>query len=96
MFPARSYRGKRRQERTTENDRRDLPAAFCNCVAYKAACADIKLPRWLVGFEAPPLAILVGTGIIVIGYLVSTELLKPLAVAQTGRADIEVNRTGLA
>jgi hypothetical protein len=42
------------------------------------------------------LAILVGTGIIVIGYLVSTELLKPLAVAQTGRADIEVNRTGLA
>lgn len=48
------------------------------------------------GFEAPPLAILVGSGIIVIGYLVSTELLKPLAVAQTGRANIEVNRTGLA
>ena len=35
-----------------------------------------------VGFETPPLIMLVGIGIIVIIYLVSAELLKPLAVTQ--------------
>jgi hypothetical protein len=46
-----------------------------------------RLGGW-VGFEAPPpLAMLVGTGIIVFVYLVSAELLKPLAVAETGRAE---------
>jgi hypothetical protein len=39
---------------------------------------------------------LVGTGIIVIVYLVSAELLKPLAVAQTGRAEYKVNRADVA
>jgi Mg2+-importing ATPase len=32
------------------------------------------------GFEAPPPTMLVGTGVIVIVYLVTAELLKPLAV----------------
>ena len=38
-------------------------------------------------FGAPPLIMLAGIGIIVVVYLVSAELLKPLAVAQTGRVD---------
>ncbi|HTG08638.1 MAG TPA: HAD-IC family P-type ATPase, partial [Bradyrhizobium sp.] len=39
------------------------------------------------GFEAPPPIMLAGIGVIVVVYLVSAELLKPSAVAQTGQAD---------
>ena len=54
-------------------------------MAAAAACAGdteaIAAPVALgCRFETPPLAMLVGTGIIVIVYLVSAELLKPLAV----------------
>jgi hypothetical protein len=49
------------------------------CYARGPAFETFDVPC-LFGFESPPLAMLVGTGIIVIVYLVSAELLKPLAV----------------
>ncbi|QKC85214.1 hypothetical protein [Mesorhizobium sp. NZP2077] len=39
------------------------------------------------GFEAPFVPMLAGIGVILIPYLVSTELLRPLAVGPASRAD---------
>ena len=62
----------------------DLPRpalAASSLVALIVAMVLLFTPlgRWF-GFETPPLIMLAGIGVIVIIYLVSAELLKPLAV----------------
>jgi P-type Mg2+ transporter len=70
--------------RTNGRPWQDLPRPALAASSLVALIVAMVLPFTPVGgwfgFEAPPLAMLVGTGIIVIVYLVSAELLKPLAV----------------
>ena len=70
--------------RTNGRPWRDLPRPALAVSSLVALLIAMVLPFTPVGgwfgFEAPPLTMLAGTGIIVIVYLVSAELLKPLAV----------------
>ena len=70
--------------RTNGRPWQDLPRPALAASSLVALIIAMVLPFTPVGgwfgFEAPPLAMLVGTGAIVVIYLVSAELLKPLAV----------------
>jgi Mg2+-importing ATPase len=70
--------------RTNGRPWQDFPRPALAASSLVALIVAMVLPFTPVGgwfgFEAPPLAMLVGTGIIVTVYLVSAELLKPLAV----------------
>jgi P-type Mg2+ transporter len=76
--------------RTNGRPWQDLPRPALAASSLVALIVAMVLPFTPVGgwfgFEAPPLAMLVGTGIIVIVYLVSAELLKPLAVGLRHRS----------
>ena len=76
--------------RTNGRPWRDLPRPALAASSLVALIVAMVLPFTPVGgwfgFEVPPLTMLVGIGSIVIVYLVSAELLKPLAVAGIGRA----------
>src|SRR5450432_1569716 len=67
--------------RTNGRPWRDLPQPALVASSLVALLVAMVLPFTPVGgwfgFEAPPLAMLVATGAIVITYLVSAELLKP-------------------
>lgn len=72
--------------RTNGRPWQDLPRPALVASSLVALIVAMVLPftpigGWF-GFETPPLIMLVGIGIIVIIYLVSAELLKPLAVTQ--------------
>ena len=72
--------------RTNGRPWQDLPRPALAASSLVALIVAMVLPftpigGWF-GFETPPLIMLVGIGIIVIIYLVSAELLKPLAVTQ--------------
>ncbi|MFA6153888.1 magnesium-translocating P-type ATPase [Mesorhizobium sp.] len=80
--------------RTNGRPWQDLPRAPLAISSLVALVVAMVLPftplgPWF-GFEVPPAAMLAGIGFIVIAYLVSAELLKPLALrpgaAPTGRA----------
>ena len=75
--------------RTNGRPWQDLPRPALAASSLVALIVAMVLPFTPVGgwfgFEAPPLAMLVGTGIIVIIYLVSAELLKPLAITRLTR-----------
>ena len=75
--------------RTNGRPWQDLPRPVLAVSSLVALLIAMVLPFTPVGgwfgFEVPPLAMLVGTGIVVIVYLVSAELLKPLSVAQTDK-----------
>jgi Mg2+-importing ATPase len=77
--------------RTNGRPWQDLPRPALAASSLVALVIAMVLPFTPVGgwfgFGAPPLIMLAGIGIIVVVYLVSAELLKPLAVAQTGRVD---------
>ena len=72
--------------RTNGRPWQDLPRPALAVSSLVALIVAMVLPFTPVGgwfgFETPPLIMLVGIGIIVIIYLVSAELLKPLAVTQ--------------
>lgn len=70
--------------RTNGRPWRDLPSPALAASSLAALAAAMVLPfttlgAWF-GFERPPAIMLAGIGIIVVAYLVSAELLKPLAV----------------
>jgi Mg2+-importing ATPase len=70
--------------RTNGRPWRDLPRPALAASSLVALIIAMVLPFTPVGgwfgFEAPPLIMLAGIGIIVVVYLVAAELLKPLAI----------------
>jgi Mg2+-importing ATPase len=76
--------------RTNGRPWQDLPRPALAVSSLAALIIAMVLPftpvgSWF-GFATPPPVMLAGIGMIVVVYLVFAELLKPLAVAQTGRA----------
>jgi Mg2+-importing ATPase len=79
--------------RTNGRPWQDLPRPALAVSSLAALIIAMVLPftpvgSWF-GFATPPPVMLAGIGMIVVVYLVFAELLKPLAVAQTGRAGHE-------
>jgi Mg2+-importing ATPase len=76
--------------RTNGRPWRNLPRPALVASSLVALLVAMVLPFTAVGgwfgFETPPLAMLAGIGVIVVVYLLSSELLKPWAVREARRA----------
>jgi P-type Mg2+ transporter len=76
--------------RTNGRPWRDLPSPALAASSLVALVVAMALPftpvgAWF-GFETPTAAVLLGIGVIVAAYLISAEVLKPLAVRERHRA----------